>query len=127
MAGLSVPKRLEAALSPDKDSKNIFDTKAAVASGSTISIVSFTVPSGKIFFLDLVEFGGGNIATYELFIGASAEAKKRTYFSGSISGEFFFNSFIVNENIKIDLKVENFRPDIADFEGRILGVLDDKP
>ena len=127
MSGLSVPKRLEAALSPDKDSRNIFNKIFSVASGATASIVSFTVPGGKIFFLDLVEFGGENIANYELFIGNSVEAKKRTYFSGPISGEFFFNSFIVDENIKIELKIQNFRPDTADFEGRILGVLDDKP
>ena len=104
---------------------NLFDS-AVVVSGATSNIVSFTVPAGKELELELIEFSGSNIATYEVEINGSVEAKRRTWFNGTLSGEFIFNKLLVDENLIIRLRVENFRPSSGDFEGRILGVLSDK-
>lgn len=114
---LSVPKA-----STSKPRTNVFGEVSAVASGATVSVVTHTVPVGKTFLLELVEFSGENIADYELFVDGVKQAKKRTYFSGALSGEFFFGALTVTSGKVIDLKVENFRPSSADFEGRILGV-----
>jgi len=104
---------------------NIFD-ETTTASASTATIASYTIPSNKEFKINRIEFSGNNIARYFIEINSIKEAQKRTWFGGDLSGDFVFDSLLVDENIVISLKVENFRPTSGDFEGRILGVLDDK-
>lgn len=104
---------------------NIYNDSLAVAASSTVTIVSYTVPALKKLLLDLVEFNGCNIAEYRVKIGAVIEAQKWTYFSGPLNGEFFYNGLEITTGTTILLEVENFRPSVADFHGRILGRLDD--
>lgn len=121
MPGHSVPKTFKLGPGAAGSNKNIYDTAGSVASGSSQNIVTYTVPAGKKFFLSIVEFGGQNIANFEFLLDNVIEAKKRTWFNGPFFGEFFFNNLELSAGQKIDLKVENFRPTVADFEGRILG------
>lgn len=106
---------------------NTYGTAASVASSATVTVVSFTVPVGKVFLLERVEFAGENIANYEVQVDGSPIAKKRTWFGGDISGEFMFDSpsgapprYTAGQVIR--LRIENFRPSTADFEARIQGV-----
>lgn len=116
---------VEVELSESGEITNIFDT-ANVASSATATVVTYTVPADKELELQLVEFAGENIATYFIEIDGVKEAQKRTWFGGNLSGEFMFNKLLVDELLVVRLRVENFRPTSSDFEGRILGVLNDK-
>jgi len=119
----SVPKQVQSgALS----NTNVFNEVTDVASGATVTVVTFTVPVGKKLLLSLIEFSGENIAEYEVFIDSSTEGKKLTYFSGPLAGDFFFNNLEISTGIVIELKVRNFRPETADFTGRILGTVQDE-
>lgn len=106
-------------------SKNIYNEVSSVASSTTTSIVTYTVPLGKKATLNLVEFTGSNIGTYEVRVNGSNIAKKRTWFNGNMSGEFNFSSFpnhgiILSAGDIIRLRVTHDRPMVGDFEGRIL-------
>jgi len=110
------------------DGISIYNQASSVAIGATQTIVSYTVPAGKTFFVRRVEFSGQNVATYRVQIDSIDIALKRTWFNGNLSDDFNFNfndeaNLSVTENSTISLVVNNFRPMIADFEGRIQGVL----
>lgn len=107
------------------DKINQYD-EITLASGNTATIVQYTVPASKTLNLELIEFSGENIARFFIEIDGVKEAQKRTYFASNYSGEFLFNKLRVDENILIRLRVENFRPSTANFDGRILGELIDK-
>lgn len=102
-----------------------FSQALAVAAGGSATVVSYSVPVGKIFKLDLGEFSGFNIAKFTLKIDGTVEAFKPTYFSGPLFGEFFFNGFEVTTGKIVLIEVENFRGSIADFSARITGRLVD--
>jgi len=122
--GRSVPKKVSVGV--EGEVTNIQGSVSSVASAATVSIVSFTVPVDKVFFLSLVEFNGNNIADYEVFRDATKLARKCSYFGAPLYGEFFFDALRFIEGEKVELKVTNFRPEVGDFDGRILGRLDDE-
>lgn len=101
----------------------------AVPSGATVTIVSYTVPVAKKFFLQRVEYGGNNVATYELLIDGAVQQRERTWFNGPLSDEMNFSSS-PREGLEIAsgkivlVRVENFRPSVGDFEARIHGSLE---
>lgn len=119
----SVPKQVQLGALANT---NVFNEVTAIVSGATVTIVTFTVPLAKKLFLSLIEFSGENIAEYEVFIDASIEGKKLTYFSGALFGDFFFNNLEITTGIVIELKVRNFRTETANFTGRILGTVQDE-
>jgi len=104
---------------------NLFSEISSLASLATATIVTFTVPVGKVYFLDLVEFSGDNISEYRVKIAATLEAKKCTYFGGKLTGEFLFNGISIPAGDVVLLEVFNFRGELADYAGRLLGRLDD--
>lgn len=71
-----------------------------------------------------IEFSGQNIGTYEVIINSLVEGRRRTWFGGNLSGEFFYDSLTVTTGLVIELKVEHNRPMTGDFEGRILGFIE---
>lgn len=101
--------------------KNVFNAVSSIASGSNTQVVVYTVPAGKTFFLDLIEFSGQNIATFQVVVNSSVEAQKETYFSGPLYGEFKFEKLKFTSGDVIELKVEHQRSETGDFNGRILG------
>jgi hypothetical protein len=86
-------------------------------------LVSYTVPVGKIFYLEEVECGGENIARYDVLIDAVLSARKRTWFSGGLNLRFIFNKLELNAGSIVTVKVEHTRPTSGDFESRIVGTL----
>ncbi len=106
------------------EGKNYYSTALAVPSGGSVDVVTHTVPIGKTLSVLRAEFSGNNIANYELKINGIVVAKKRTWFGTDISGSMVFDGVglkaIAGDIVK--LTVENFRPDIGDFEARIFGV-----
>lgn len=120
---LSVPKKVSVGV--EGEVLNIYNEISSIPVGGTANIVTYTVPVGKVFFLLLAEFSGENIAVYTVFRDTAEEAKRRTHFGGDLTGEFYFNNLPILAGEQIKISVENFRDSPANFDGRILGTLDD--
>jgi len=101
-----------------------FNTAAAVASGVETSITTYTVPGGKTAKLERLEFGGENIAVYNLYINAVLKHRRRTFFGNSLSESMeFTDSSDIGFNLvagdAVVLKVLHNRPSSGNFEARI--------
>jgi hypothetical protein len=92
-------------------------------------ILTYTVPAGFTLKLAKIEVSGSNIATYEVTVDGTLEARKRTWFSGPISETFNFETaaaggFPVLAGSVIKVRVIHGRPMLGDFEARLIGELD---
>lgn len=104
--------------------RSTFNEISSVSSGSLTNIVTYTVPAGKFAYLQRIDYGGTNIATYEIWVDGIKINKRRTYFSGDLSGSLQFDSTISNGYLLtagqiLYLKVIHDRPIVGDFEGRL--------
>lgn len=106
---------------------NTFSSISSLGSAATSTLVSYTVPVGKKFYLEIAEVSGENRASYSVLIDSSVVAKKRTYFT-KYNTDFSFDSdqagglkAVAGEVVKID--VTNNGDEVGDFDGRIMGVL----
>ena len=103
--------------------KNIFNEQLAVASGSTVNLVAYTVPVGKTAILERVFVSGQNIAKYEVYINAQKIDVARTYFGSALNATMEYIStgdgYTVSATDVITITVTNDRLSSADFEGRI--------
>ena len=107
---------------------NQFNEALNLAGNSSADICTYTVPSGKSFYLILAEAGGENIAKFDVKVNASIISSKRSYYGGELYstfnygiGEFYGKKLVAGDELKIS--VTNNRPTSADFEGRFYGVL----
>jgi len=96
----------------------------SLTSSTKGTITSITANINKKSFLQLVEVGGENIATYTVEISGVVHAKRRTYFSGGLSTRFDFDKdgvrgFPIDPGDVVEVKVIHERPTVADFEARI--------
>ena len=107
---------------------NIFSEALAVASGDTAIIATYTVAALKKFIL-LSSYGSGeNFGFYTLEIDASIVDIQRTHFSNGLNADFKIGNdvgtgLVVNAGSTITLTVLNYRPETANYSGRIYGVL----
>jgi hypothetical protein len=102
---------------------NEFANVSAVATSVLTTVVTYTVPAGKTFFLDEVECGGENIARYDVLLDAVLIARKRTWFSGGLNLSFRFSKFEISAASVVSVKVVHDRPLTGDFESRIIGTI----
>jgi len=103
---------------------NVFGQIAAVASGTTQNIVSYTVPSNTSAYLVRATFGGQNIATYTVMLNSNIFDMKRTYYGSDLSESLEYTApplpgFLLNAGDVISLQVTNFQPSTANFEGAL--------
>ena len=96
----------------------------SVAGLSTTNIIDYTVPVGKEFRLNRVDFDGGNVAIYKIDINSSTESKKRTYYT-KFNGEFIYSKYTLNAGDNLKLIVENNTNMVADFNANMQGRLID--
>lgn len=109
---------------PDPDYINTFDSVSSVASGSLVDVVTYTVPAGKLFKLSVIEASGCNVSEYTVDIDGNTEGFKRSYWS-NFNVDFNFIGLKLSAGSIIKLKAEHNRPSTGDFEGKILGILED--
>ena len=98
----------------------VFNDISSVPSSVETTIATYTVPSGKTASINLCELSGSNIATFNLYIGASLVSRKRTYF-GNLNEQMQFTNkgYELNPGEVVTLKVIHVRPDLGDFEANI--------
>lgn len=110
------------------DDINIFVETTAIASGSETTLVSYTVPALKNFFLALVNVNGTNIATYNIYKNGTKVAKAVTFFgvlnsTVNFAGAAYGLKFVAADLLEV--KVIHNRPSAGDFDARVNGVLQD--
>lgn len=99
-----------------------FGSVTSVANATLTTIVSFTVPVSRKLILDRVEVSGDNKARYQVEIGGSVNAVKRTYWC-DFNEDFEWDRFELTAGTLIRVQVEqNSRPDTGDYEARIIGI-----
>jgi len=102
---------------------SLFDEISAIASATLTTILTHTVPALTTLKLYKIEVSGTNTATYELYVNAVIEGRRRTYFGGSLSEAFEFptSSLLLAAGDVVDVKVIHGRPFTGDFEARLHG------
>lgn len=105
-----------------KDYTTTYGEALSVAASAVANIVSYTVPVGKVFYIESFTGSGENLADYEMTLDGVTIDKTRTYYSDL--------AFVRPQGYKactagqvIVLKVSNFQPSSSNFEGKIIGVL----
>ena len=103
--------------------KTVFEEISSVAVGATELLLAHTVLPGTESILLKIEVSGTNIATYDLYINGTINARKRTYFSGDFVTSFDFGTTLSTalklvEGDQLEVRVTNFRPYLGDFEAR---------
>ncbi len=106
------------------DYRSYFNEVTSVATGTPTTIQTYTVPLGKDAFLQKISFSGTNIATYEVFINAVIQDKKRTYFGNSLDDIFGFansatDGYPLETGDVVLVRVTHNRPNVGDFSCRI--------
>lgn len=109
-------------LAPGASLKSIFNEVSSVATSMSTAILTYTVPVGVLSAaLDTIDVSGTNIATYQIEVNSSTVDKKRTYFGSSLNITFEFNkSIVLTTGQTLTVKVEHSRPDMGDFNARVL-------
>lgn len=99
-------------------------TADPVAAGVTTVIGSYTVPTGKQAWLQLVDCGGENIAEYEVLMNDERIGFKRTWFGGGLNTHFDYRAspqrgLPLTAGDIVSVKVDHSRPAAGIFETRI--------
>lgn len=107
---------------------NVYAQISSVPNGSLTNVLTYVVPVGKTFFLQMMEAGGDNIGHYTLEVNGSVIGTARTWFNGPFIERLRFDGIgnvglPVAEGIIIRIKVIHYRPVAGTFEGRLIGVL----
>ena len=104
--------------------KSVFNTALSVSSGSTQTIITYTVPVAKVSYLERISVSGQNIATYDVLLNSVEFDRRRTYFGGDLTAVMEYTAepkagvkLLAGDVIQI--QVTNFRPSVADFESRL--------
>lgn len=104
---------------------NTYNEVVGVPAGSTVTLVSYTIPIVSSAFLQRAAFSGENIARYDIFINGVPQDTARTMFGGDLTGNFDFTTgnnsggLPLNTGDVVLLQVFNVRSDAATFEGRV--------
>lgn len=107
-----------------RNSVNQYNEVLAVASGSTTTVVTYTVPPATSVALERISGSGGNIALYTILLNGTPIDTQRTYFGGALNVQFEFMStanlgLILSAGDIISMTILHDRPYVANFEGRI--------
>lgn len=84
-------------------------------------IGTFTARIGFKTYLQMIEYGGSNIAKFWVKINNDKKRVGRTYFGGALVGAFDFyayseNGLELNVGDQVKIYVEHYRPSLAEFE-----------
>lgn len=106
------------------DVTNAFNEVTSVASLATATVITYTVPIGKVFTINEIEFSGDCIGKYTLTVGGSIQSIKRTHFT-KYDDEFSLKDYVVTAGQIVLVEVENRSKGNGTFNSNILGRLKD--
>jgi len=103
---------------------NVFGTAASVVSGSTTTIVQYTVPMNKTAILERSVASGENIGAFSLLINNAVQSVQRTYYAGGFNVTFEFitgqnNGLVLQPGDNVKVTILHNRPYVGNFDARI--------
>lgn len=98
----------------------LYNEISSVASSSTATVITHTVPAATTLIINRIEVSGENIAEYSVKIEGVTQVKKRSYW-GDFDRTFEFKELTVTAGQTIIVEVSNFRPSSSDFNATLLG------
>jgi hypothetical protein len=109
---------------PNTQVVSVYNEIVAVPAGTTIQIVSYTVPPGDTAVFQRAAVSGENIARYDLYINGVIQDTVRTMFGGDLTQVFDFTSgndsgYPLAANETISIKVLHNRPYTGNFNARL--------
>lgn len=102
-----------------------YNSVSAVVNGVETTIVTHTAVGGRKTYLQGVSASGDNIAKYRVKINGIEVDMKRTFWSNGLNTEFKFSEYL-NQGYQlsvgdvVSLTTIHERPDVGDFNGKIL-------
>jgi hypothetical protein len=118
----SIPVQLD----EGEDKVRVFyaQTPSPVSAGITTDVVSYTVPTGKIAYLQLAECSGENIAEWTIELNGDVIGLRRTWFSSGLDTVFDFKSspkrgLPLQAGDVVTVRVNHYRDAAGLFDGRI--------
>lgn len=96
---------------------------ASAASGSEETIFSYTVPTGKTLSIENITASGNNVSTFTVWVDGSSIAAKRTHFCDLNTTFELAGKLKLVAGQAVVLKGVHARPMLGDFDGYIVGVL----
>lgn len=106
---------------------SLYNEVTSVAAGVLTTILIYTVPAGKSFYLIRVEVSGTNIAEYTVQFNSGINSKKRTFY-GNLNELFDYwtggniGGFPLVSGTALKVTTKHNRPFVGDFNARIQGV-----
>lgn len=94
----------------------------SISAAVSTDVLSYTVPVGKTLSLRSIDFSGSNIAKFDIEIGGSIKATKRTWWT-KFNGMVDFDEFNVSASTVIKVKVIHNSTAVGDFEATLRGQL----
>ena len=102
-----------------------YDEANSVAGSGTATILTYTVPVGKVLILRRIDFSGSNRGIYQVRKNTNTFSQKRTYYTKFDDYfEFVDQEFAAGDIV--DLVVENRSTSIGDFNATLQGSLKDE-
>ena len=101
-----------------------FGSASSIITDTETTLITYTVPVGKLLVLKSIEASGENRAKYTVEVDTIVKAIRRSY-EPIFNVDFDFDKvqFVAGQIIKV--KAEHSRPQVSDHETRILGYLKD--
>jgi len=104
--------------------RNTYNEVSSVVQNIETTIVTYTVPGGKIAYFSRAEYSGTNIAIYTVKINGAPQDKKRTNYAVSLNESTIFNSsgntgipLVAGDTITVTVQHVNNSP--GDFNCRV--------
>lgn len=108
------------------DAISSYNEVTSVASGILTTILTYTVPIGKTFYLNRADISGTNISEYTIQLNSVVNNKKRTFY-GNLNENFDYtmggneNGFPIVTGTIVTITTMHNRPSLGDFNARLQG------
>lgn len=102
------------------EQRNVYSEVLNVAIGADVDVLSFTTTTQTRFIS--ADVSGDNAAGYEILVNGTTVAKKRTSLGSPLETGFNFgpNGIAVPSGQTIKVRVNNYRPSVANFNSNII-------
>jgi hypothetical protein len=95
---------------------------SSVASSTNTNLITYTVPSAKTLYLNVVEVSGTNIAKFTVKIDDTIEGLRRTFY-GNLNEDFNFHGLKLTAGQVLKVEVFHQNSVAGDFDVRLTGDL----
>ena len=113
--------------SSGNESVRVFSEALSVVAAVETTVASYTVPVGKRFVIERVNFSGNNLARYSVEIDSTLFDRVFTHWATSFYGSRVYQSggdgIFLNAGQVVSLKALHSSNDVGDFYGSIEGFL----